>query len=87
MEEKTWIVHSSCKLSPKPKTRVANMRWGLPNFPFVARILFLSYPERKYHIRVFELGAKWHFRPGYGEKLFYSTVWPKPALKSRLSVR
>ena len=39
-KEKTWTVHTSCKLSPEPKARVANTRCGLANFTPVDRILF-----------------------------------------------
>ncbi|OXU19535.1 hypothetical protein TSAR_012339, partial [Trichomalopsis sarcophagae] len=46
-EEKTWTVHISCKLSPEPKTRVANMRYWLFNFPPVLGILFFFIPAPK----------------------------------------
>ena len=41
-KEKTWTVHSSCKLTPEPKARVANTRCGLANFTPVERILICS---------------------------------------------
>ena len=46
-EEKTWTVHSSCKLPPEPKARVANTSCGLANFIPVVRILFFAIPGPK----------------------------------------
>ena len=46
-EEKTWTVHSSCKLPPEPKARVANTSCGLVNFIPVVRILFFAIPGPK----------------------------------------
>ena len=46
-EEKTWTVHSSCKLTPEPKARVANTGCGLANFIPVVRILFFAIPRPK----------------------------------------
>ena len=46
-EEKTWTVHSSCKLPPEPKARVANTNCGLTNFIPVVRILFFAKPGSK----------------------------------------
>ena len=57
-EEKTWTVHSSCKLTPEPKARVANTSFGLTTLLPWSVYYFSSYPGRKYHIRVFEPGAK-----------------------------
>ena len=54
-EEKTWTVHSLCKLPPEPKARVANTSCGLANFTPVERILFFltSKPKMPY----FRFGA------------------------------
>ena len=46
-EEKTWTVHSSCKLPPEPKARVANTICGLANFIPVVGILFFAIPGPK----------------------------------------
>ena len=43
-EEKTWTVHSSCKLPPEPKARVENTSCGLANFIPVVHILFFAIP-------------------------------------------
>ena len=56
-EEKTWTVHSSCKLPPEPKARVANRSCGLANFIPVVRILFFAIPGPKHHIPVSEQGG------------------------------
>ena len=46
-EEKTGTVHSSCKLPPEPKARVANTSCGLANFIPVVCILFFAIPGPK----------------------------------------
>ena len=47
-EEKTWTFHSSGKLPPEPKARVAIYpSYGLANFIPVVRILFFAIPEPK----------------------------------------
>ena len=52
-------------MTAEPKARVTNTRYGLVNFTPVERILFFTIPGPKIpHSR------KWHFQPGYGEKLF-----------------
>ena len=47
IKEKTWTVHSSCKLPLEPKARVANTRCGLADFTPVERILFFLTPRPK----------------------------------------
>ena len=46
-DEKTWTVHSSCKLPPERKARVANTSCGLANFIPVVPILFFAIPGPK----------------------------------------
>ena len=57
-EEKTWIVHISCKLPPERKARMSNTRCSLANFPPLARAytIFFSHRRLKCHIPVFAPG-------------------------------
>ena len=49
-KEKTWTVHSSCKLQTRSVGWTIFLPWCV--------YYFSSYPGRKYHIRVFETGTK-----------------------------
>ena len=57
-EEKTWTVHSWCKLTPEPKARVANTSCGLANFTPMERILFFAIPGPKIPYSHFGAGRK-----------------------------
>ena len=57
-EVKSWPVQSTCKLTPEPKARVANMCSGVALFSPCCVYNFSSSPDRKYHIRVSEPGMK-----------------------------
>ena len=80
-EEKTWTVHSWCKLPPEPKARVANTSCRLANFIPVVRILFFTIPGPKTPNSHFRAGrecgtfgqgvAKMAFSPCPGRKYHF----------------
>ena len=82
-EKKTWAIHSSCKLTPEPKARVANTSCGLTNFTPVERILFFLTSRQKMPYFRFGARRKWGtFGPVLGKYFFCP-----PAGKCQLSGR
>ena len=72
-EEKTWTVHSSCKLTPEPKARVANTSCGLANFIPVERILFFFTSRPKMPYFRFGVGREWGtFGPMWGKETYFN---------------
>ena len=69
-EDKIWTVHSSYKLPPKPKARVAKTSCGLANFIPVVRILFFAIPGPKTPHSHSGAGRECGtFRQGVGKKI------------------
>ena len=86
-EEKTWTVHSSCKLPPEPKARVANTSCELANFIPVVRILFFTIPGPKIPHSRFGAGREFGtFGQGVAKMSFHDQTSKKTFSKKSLHI-
>ena len=67
-EVKSWPVQSTCKLRAEGEGG-KHVLWGGPLYPHVAYTIFHQTRAENTAFAFRSRERKWHFRPGYGEKI------------------